>query len=138
MNQSSSAATAAQFSLDAEIRGPFNTALAKVKEALKVEGFGVLSEIDVQATLREKIGVELAPYTILGVCNPHLASQAIAVEPKVGVFLPCNILVRQDGERVLISAQDPALIDDFLAMPALRPMAAEARTRLERALEAVT
>ena len=123
-----------KFSLDTEITGPFNEALAKVKESLKAEGFGVLSEVDVQATLREKIGVELEPYTILGVCNPKLAHAAITIEPKIGVFLPCTVLVRQSGDRVLISAQDPGLIDTFLGIPALEPMATEARTRIAGAL----
>ena len=77
------------------VEGPFDDVLTRVREALKTEGFGVVSEIDVQKTLREKIGVEFRPYLILGACNPSLAHEALLLEDKVGTMLPCNVVVQQ-------------------------------------------
>jgi uncharacterized protein (DUF302 family) len=116
---------------------PFDRSVGRVKEALQAEGFGTLTEIDVQKTLHEKTGEVIKPYVILGVCNPRLASRAIAAEPEIGLLLPCNVLVRDTGAAVQVSVQDPLLMVEVTGNAALRPLAEEARERLERALQAL-
>ena len=91
----------------------------RVKEAFKKQGFGVLTEIDIRATLKEKLGVDTEPYVIIGACNPGFASQALAAEPGVGVFLPCNVVVRRAGDRTVIEAMDPRLMRQFSEAPGL-------------------
>ncbi|MDX1547693.1 MAG: DUF302 domain-containing protein, partial [Rhodothermales bacterium] len=87
---------------------PFDDAIAHVTEALKEEGFGVLTEIDVQATLKKKLDVDFRPYRILGACNPHFAHQALQAEDKIGTMLPCNVIVQQTGDgRTEVAAVDP-------------------------------
>jgi len=116
---------------------PFDAALARVKEAFAAEGFGVLTEIDVQATLRDKVGKAMGQYVIVGACNPQLASQALDVVPQVGVLLPCNVVVREDGGAVMVEAMDPGMMSTLTGSDGLVPIAAEARARVSRALEAV-
>jgi uncharacterized protein (DUF302 family) len=91
----------------AVIEGPFPDAVGRVREALKAESFGIISEIDVQKTLKDKIGVDFRPYLILGACNPALAHQALQLEDKVGTMLPCNVVVQQLSEGVEVAAIDP-------------------------------
>lgn len=110
---------------------------AKIREALAAEGFGVLTEIDVAATLREKLGVERAPYRILGACNPRLADQALQREPAIGVLLPCNVVVYEEHGRTVVEAFDPAIMTGVTGNDDLQDLAAEARERLERAISAV-
>lgn len=117
--------------------GPVDAVIPKVKEALKAQGFGVLTEIDVQATLREKIGAEVAPYVILGACNPRLAHRALELEPEVGLLLPCNVVVREHEGRTVVSALDPGVIAELADHPDLRPIAEEATGLLDAALEAL-
>lgn len=108
----------------------YEDVLEKVTEALKVEGFGVLTEIDVKATLKKKINVDFRPYKILGACNPALAYRALSANPDVGMFLPCNATVSlEDDGRVLVSLIDPTVIMDD---PAMSDIAQEAGERLER------
>jgi len=114
----------------------FDAAIAKVTEGLQTEGFGVLSDIDVAAKLKEKLGEDIPRYRILGACNPALAHKAISAVPDIGLLLPCNVLVREDDDgAVFISFMDPksvmALVDD----PRVEPVAAEVKARLERVLE---
>jgi uncharacterized protein (DUF302 family) len=112
------------------------TAVAKTRQALQAEGFGVLTEVDVQRTLQEKLGHQMGRYLILGACNPALAHRALQAEPELGALLPCNVVVYEDaagGETVVI-AQDPEPMLSMVGNPALAPVAAEARQRLERAL----
>ncbi len=112
-------------------------ARARVTEALKQEGFGVLTEIDVQATLRKKLGVDTAPYVILGACNPQLAHQALTQEPGIGLLLPCNVVVAEDGGDALISAASPrAMFSVVENKAALEAIAGDAEQRLRRAIEA--
>ena len=115
------------------------TAEARLRDALKDEGFGVLTEIDVQATLREKLGAETAPYTILGACNPPLAHQALEADPAIGGLLPCNVVVRAhpDGGSELI-AIDPDRMLGLADEPALEPLAREVSERLQRVLDAAS
>jgi len=116
---------------------PFDEALAHVKEAFAAEGFGVLTEIDVQATLREKLGKEMGRYVIVGACNPSLASQALDVVPQVGVLLPCNVVVRETDGGVMVEAMDPGVMATLTGSAELAPIAADARERVGRALEQV-
>ena len=113
---------------------PFDEALADVKKALAAEGFGTLTEIDVQATLKEKVGKEMARYVILGACNPRLASRALDVEPQIGVLLPCNVVVREIAGGVLVEALDPGLMATLVGRQEIRPIADEARQVLGDAL----
>lgn len=120
------------------IDDPVTEAVGKVKDALKGQGFGTLTEIDVQATLREKIGAEIAPYVILGACNPVLAHRALQAEPDIGLLLPCNVVVRVHGDRTQVSALDPEIIADLADHPDLKPIADEATRLLDAALESLT
>ncbi|MFO0557323.1 MAG: DUF302 domain-containing protein [Polyangiales bacterium] len=107
----------------------------RITEALKNEGFGVITEIDMQATLEKKLGVQIAPYVILGACNPKLAHAALSAEPAVGLLLPCNVVVAQDGEDAVLSAIAPESM--FAAMQsksAIDAVAKDADARLRRAI----
>lgn len=112
-------------------------AIERITAALKEEGFGVLTRIDVHDVLKAKIGAEIDPYVILGACNPKLASQAVAAEDEVGLLLPCNVLVRAlpDG-RSAVSIADPAVMGELTDNPAMGPLMADAKQRLAQALEA--
>jgi uncharacterized protein (DUF302 family) len=117
---------------------PFTDAVAKVIAALKQEGFGVLSDIDVQATLKAKLGADTPAYRILGACNPTFAHQALQLEDKLGVLLPCNVIVRAAGaEQVEVAAVDPVESLGRVGNPSLQGIAAEVRSRLQRALDAL-
>jgi uncharacterized protein (DUF302 family) len=115
----------------------FDEAVARIREALATEGFGILTEIDVQATLEQKLGVSGEPYLILGACNPPLAHRGLEIEPDLGVLLPCNVVVRTDQNQVRVSAMEPNAAMRLAANSALAPLAAEARERLERALSRI-
>lgn len=113
-------------------------AVAVVTEALKTEGFGVLTEIDVQATLKEKLGVPFRKYRILGACNPPIAHRALEVEDKIGLMLPCNVVVQESGEgEVEVSAVDPVVSMQGVGNPALAVAAAEIREKLVRVIESL-
>jgi uncharacterized protein (DUF302 family) len=118
-----------------QVNGTFEAAIARVTEALKVEGFGVLTEIDVAKTLKTKLDKEFRPYRILGACNPSLAFQALSAEDKVGVMLPCNVIVQTlaDG-RIEVAAIDPTAAMEAIGNPALTPIAATVREKLQRAI----
>lgn len=116
----------------------FEEAVTKVKEAFKEQGFGTLTEIDVQATLREKLGTEMEPYLIIGACNPQLAHRALGAVPTVGVFLPCNVVVREHGGRTVVEAMDPDILSQVIADPSLKEIAAEASGRVQAALDSLT
>jgi len=116
---------------------PYAEAVEKTTEALKAEGFGVLTEIDVKATLKKKLDVDFRPYVILGACNPPLAHRALTAEAEIGLLLPCNVIVYEDGDSCVVSAADPHAMMEVADNDALRPIAAEARARLERAIAAL-
>lgn len=110
-------------------------AVRKATEALAAEGFGVLTEIDVAATLKMKLGTDLPPYRILGACNPQLAQRAIEVEPQIGALLPCNVVVRQDAAgATIVEIMDPRSVLQLVGRPEIETVASEVRSRLERAL----
>lgn len=114
---------------------PFTAAIARVTDVLKGEGFGVLSDIDVQATLKAKIGAEFRPYRILGACNPRFAHQALLAEPMIGTMLPCNVVVQEVAPgRVEVSAVDPVASMQAIDNPALASIAGEVRGKLERVI----
>lgn len=114
--------------------GTVKQARPRVEAALKAEGFGVLTEIDVQATLKAKLGVDRPAYLILGACNPPLALRALEADPSIGALLPCNVVLRQDGEETIVEALDPQAALGIAGAPGIEPVAREARERLERAL----
>jgi len=114
---------------------PFPEAVERVRAELKAEGFGVLCEIDVQATMREKLGVEGEPYLILGACNPPLAHQALEAEPELGVLLPCNVMVYERHGETRISAVDPERMLSIVGNDELDPVATEVKERLGAVVE---
>lgn len=113
---------------------PYEQAIALTKAALQREGFGVLSEIDVQATLKAKLGVDFERYIILGACNPTLAHQALQAEHELGLLLPCNVIVHEHTGGSAVSVVDPAAMLGIVDNPALRVVADEAKARLERTI----
>lgn len=113
------------------IQGPFDTAIDKVTAALKEEGFGVLTDIDVRATLKAKLGADWRPYRILGACNPPLAHRALQTEDKIGTMLPCNVIVQDLGNgQVEVAAIDPAAAMERIGKPELTELAATVRAKL--------
>jgi uncharacterized protein (DUF302 family) len=108
-----------------------------VTAALKTEGFGILTEIDMAATLRAKLGVEREPYLILGACNPPFAHKAVTHDPSIGALLPCNVVIRVDGGEVVVEVMDPRAVLALVGDPGVDEIAAEVRARLVRAVEAV-
>ena len=116
---------------------PFEEAVAKVRGALKDEGFGVLTEIDVTATMREKLGADIEDYVILGACNPPLAYSALGVDRSIGLLLPCNVVVRAGGGRTVVEALDPHVMVQLTGLSELVPIADEAASRLDRVLAAL-
>lgn len=116
----------------------FDDAIDKVTEVLQTEGFGVLSDIDVAAKMKEKLGEDMPPYRILGACNPPLAHQAVSAVPDIGLLLPCNVLVRQDDAgQVYVSFMDPEAVMSLVGDPGVEPLAAEVKGRLERVMAAL-
>lgn len=121
-----------------EIEGPFDRALEQVQAALKAEGFGVLSDIDIQKAMREKLGKEMPAYRILGACNPPLAHQALQAEPEIGLLLPCNVTVREAASgRVIVGFLDPQTMVQLTDNATVAAVADDAGGRLQRAREAL-
>ncbi|MEU0214837.1 DUF302 domain-containing protein [Streptomyces sp. NPDC006265] len=115
----------------------FNTAVTAVREALADHGFGILTEIDVTATLKAKLGHDMEDYLILGACNPPLARRALEADRSIGLLLPCNVVVRRDGDQTLVQALDPGTMVTLTGLDSLKPVADEATARLDAALNAL-
>jgi uncharacterized protein (DUF302 family) len=116
---------------------PYEQAVEKVTEALKGEGFGVLTQIDVKATMKKKLEADFRKYVILGACNPSLAHQTLETELEIGLLLPCNVIVYEEDGGSVVSIVDPISMLGVVENPNLDPVAREARTRLQRVIEAV-
>jgi uncharacterized protein (DUF302 family) len=116
----------------------YDEAVRRATEALAKEGFGVLTEIDVAATLKKKLGKEMPPYKILGACNPQFAHRALKAEPQIGALLPCNVVVRVDsGGKTVVEIMDPRAVLQLVGRPEIAAIAGEVRARLERVLAAL-
>ena len=118
---------------------PFDEAIVRVREALAAEGFGVLTEIDVRATLKAKLDVDFRPYIILGACNPPLAHRALTAELEIGLLLPCNVVVRagDDEDTSVVSVMDPEAALSLARNDAIAPLAADVKARMQRVLDAL-
>ncbi|MFJ8441003.1 DUF302 domain-containing protein [Kitasatospora griseola] len=120
-----------------ELGHPFTDAVDKVRTALAAEGFGILTEIDITATMQAKLGVGMEDYLILGACNPSLAHRALEIDRRVGQLMPCNVVVRDIGGGVLVEAMDPQLMVQFTGRPELGEVADEAAAKLRAAMAAL-
>ena len=122
--------------ISARLQTPFDDAIARTEAALKTEGFGVISRIDIQQTLKSKIDVDFRPYTILGACNPTLAHEALQLEDKVGLMLPCNVIVQQSGsDEIEVAVIDPVASMQAISNPELAKAAGVVREKLARAID---
>ncbi len=121
-----------------KVAGAFDQVVERVTEELKKEGFGVLTEIDVQATLKKKLDIDKRPYKILGACNPKLANQALDAEPDIGLLLPCNVVVREEDDgAIVVGFMDPAAVLGLVQRPELEKLGQDVRGRLERVRDAL-
>jgi uncharacterized protein (DUF302 family) len=128
------------YGMSIKLKGKFEEIKPKVVDALKTQGFGVLTEIDVQKTMKQKLDVDFMPYQILGACNPRFAHRALMTDISIGLLLPCNVVLRQDGEDVIVSIQDPAVMFSVVDEDKNRLMAGfpeEVKNALKNALAAL-
>lgn len=129
---------AAAYAFGKTVHLPFAQAIERATAALAAEGFGVLTEIDVSATLQRKLGETIPPYRILGACNPQFAHRALTVEPQIGALLPCNVIVREDASgAVHVEFMDPDAVLGLVGRAEIAPIAAEVRARLQRVMAAI-
>ncbi len=116
---------------------PYADAVGAIREALATEGFGILTEIDVAATLKKKLDLDFKKYVILGACNPPLAHQALEADPFIGLLLPCNVVVMEEGNGSVVSVIDPAAMFSVVNKPGMEPLVEAVSTKLKRALAAL-
>lgn len=126
-----------QYYIAKVVSGGFSAVVARVVEALKAEGFGVLTDIDVKATMKKKLDIEMPGYRILGACNPKMAHQAIGIEPRVGAMLPCNVILREVDGGIEVSAIDPVASMMAIENAGLQAVAGDVRTMLARVVDAI-
>jgi len=127
----------AQIAFSVKLNASYDEAVRKATDALKTEGFGVLTSIDVKETLKQKIGADFRRYIILGACNPALAHRALCADLDVGLLLPCNVSVYEEGSHSVVSIVDPKTMLSIMTNPALQPIAEEARVKLQRVAQAL-
>lgn len=121
------------YRFNVQLKTDFEQAIGRVTEALRAEGFGVLTDIDVKKTMKEKLGLDQRPYRILGACNPPLAHRALSADPDIGLLLPCNVVVREEQDNtVTVGFMDPVAVLELTDNPEIGKLAGEVRTRLER------
>jgi uncharacterized protein (DUF302 family) len=125
------------YGITIRVSAPFAEAVARARDALKAQGFGVLTEIDVQATMRDKLGEDMEPYLILGACNPPLAHQALSADRRIGLLLPCNVVVRAEAGQTVIEALNPQAMVAVTGEASLQPVADAAAARLAAALSSL-
>ncbi len=125
------------YAMMTRLRAPFAETVERVRAALQDQGFGVLTEIDVRSTLRDRLGEEMEDYLILGACNPPLAHRALQTDRRIGLLLPCNVVVRCDGGETVVEALDPQVMVSVSGQPELEPVADEATRRLAAALDSL-
>jgi uncharacterized protein (DUF302 family) len=127
-----------QYGFGKQLEMTFDTALERTIQALQQNGFGVLSDIDVAATMKKKLDIDMPPYRILGACNPPFAHRALSADPQIGLLLPCNVVVRQDGPgKVKVEFMDPNAVLELVDKPEVTQLAAEVRQQLVKAMEAI-
>lgn len=126
--------TVGQYAFETTTRRSYEDTLARVTELLAEQGFGIVTEIDMQATLEKKLGVQIRPYKILGACQPKYAQRALAANPHVGVFLPCNVVVWDEGEHRVVAAMEPRIMAQVIEHPELQAVADEVSAMLHAAL----
>lgn len=124
-----------QYAFGKTVNLSFDDAVKRVTEELATEGFGVLTEIDVAATLKKKLGKDMPPYRILGACNPQFAHRAIEAEPQIGALLPCNVVVRVAAGKTIVEAMDPNAVLQLVQREDIAAIAAEVRSRLQRVID---
>lgn len=129
--------TDSTYGFTVRLSGDFRDVVSRVTEELAKQGFGVLTEIDVKATLKKKLGIDKAPYVILGACNPTLANQALDTDPDIGLLLPCNVVVREDNGDVTVAFMDPAAVLGIVQRKELSELGSQVRERLERVRDAL-
>jgi len=125
------------YTFDRKIAGTFNDVVVRTIAALKKEGFGVLTDIDVSATMKAKLGVDFRPYRILGACNPPLAHQALQAEDKIGAMLPCNVIVQEKASGIEVSAVDPLVGMERIGNPELSGIASEVAQKLKKVMDTI-
>jgi uncharacterized protein (DUF302 family) len=130
--------TDSTYGFSVRVSGHFDDVVSRVTEELAKQGFGVITEIDIKATLKKKLGIDKRPYVILGACNPALANQALDMDPDIGLLLPCNVVVREENGGVTVAFMDPAAVLGIVQRAELAELGTQVRERLKRVRDALS